>query len=76
LYKEKKFEEAVREIDSFSIASSNSKLIPKFALLKALSIGKYESRDLYKKALEFVAIGYANKEEGVKAKEILAQLKK
>jgi tetratricopeptide (TPR) repeat protein len=76
LYKKNKFEEAVREIDSFSIASSNSKLIPKFALLKALSIGKYKSRDLYKKALEFVAIGYANKEEGVKAKEILAQLKK
>ncbi len=76
LYKQNKFEEAVNEIDGFSITINNSKLIPKFALLKALSLGKYKDKDTYKKALEFVAIGYANKEEGVKAKEILDQLNK
>mgnify|MGYP005989067977 FL=1 len=76
IFKENKFEEVVKEIDSFLPTISNSNLIPKFALLKALSIGKYESKEAYKKALQFVAVSYATKEEGVKAKEILNQLKK
>lgn len=76
LYKQHKFQEVVSKIDSVSKINKNSILIPKFALLKALSLGKYKDKQTYIKALEFVAIGYANKEEGVKAKEILAQLKK
>lgn len=76
LYKQNKFENVVGQVDSLSIVNANSKLIPKFALLKALSLGKYKDKETYKKALEFVAVSYATKEEGVKAKEILDQLKK
>ncbi len=76
LYKQNKFEEVVNEIDKYSVTAGNSKLIPKFALLKALSLGKYKDRETYVKALEFVAIGYEAKVESVKAKEILEQLKK
>ncbi|CAM1349551.1 tetratricopeptide repeat protein [Tenacibaculum insulae] len=76
LYKQNKFKEAVNEVDEFLKDITNSKLIPKFALLKALSIGKFKNKDDYKEALKFVAISYADKEEGVKAQEILEQLKK
>ena len=76
LYKESKFEDVVNEIDKYSETVGDSKLTPKFALLKALSLGKYKDKETYRKALEFVAIGYATKEEGKKAKEILKQLKK
>lgn len=76
LYKENKFEEAVNEIDNFSSSLQNSNLIPKFALLKALAIGKYQDKETYKKELEFVAVSYATTEEGKKAKEIIEQLNK
>lgn len=76
LYKENKFEEVVSEVDEFSPTISNSNLIPKFALLKALAVGKYNDKEVYKKALEFVSISYANTEEGKKAKEIIKRLDK
>ncbi|WP_272150872.1 tetratricopeptide repeat protein [Tenacibaculum aiptasiae] len=76
LYKENKFEEVVSEIDGFLPTIRNSNLIPKFALLKALAIGKYNDKKVYKKALEFVSISYTNTEEGKKAKEIIKKLGK
>ncbi|MGG8496160.1 tetratricopeptide repeat protein [Tenacibaculum sp. TC6] len=76
MYKLNKFEDAVAEIDKFSPTLQNSNLIPKLALLKALSIGKYQDKETYKKALEFVSLSYANTEEGKKAEEIIEQLKK
>ena len=45
-------------------------------LLKALAIGKYQDIEAYKKALDFVALSYANTVEGKKAKDILKQLEK
>ncbi|MBA6156244.1 tetratricopeptide repeat protein [Tenacibaculum sp. S7007] len=76
LYKQNKFEEVVNEIDSFMPTVNNSELIPKFALLKALATGKYQDKEAYKKALEFVAVSYANLEEGKKAQEIIKRLNK
>ena len=55
---------------------SNSKLKPKFELLKAYAIGKHLDLERYKEALKFIAINYGNREEGKKAKEILNQLNK
>ncbi|WP_428741629.1 tetratricopeptide repeat protein [Tenacibaculum sp.] len=75
-YKENKFEEAVTEVDNFLPTVQNSNLIPKFALLKALAVGKYQDKKTYKQALEFVAVSYATTEEGKKAKEIIEQLNK
>lgn len=76
LYKDNKFEETVKEIDNFLTTIKKSNLIPKFALLKALAIGKYQDKETYKKALEFVAVSYATTQEGKKAKEIIEQLNK
>ena len=75
LYKKNKFEETVKEINIIISSIENSKLIPKFELLKAYAIGKYSDTKTYKIALETVAINYANTEEGKVAQEIIKQLK-
>ncbi len=75
LYKAKKYEETVNQINNYNSSIVNSDLIAKFALLKALAIGKYKSKEEYKKSLEFVAFKFANREEGEKAEEIIKLLK-
>ena len=76
LYKDDKFEEAVNKINEIIPVIKNSKLLPKFELLKAYAIGKYQDKETYKTALEFVAVNFGNTEEGKKAKEIIKQLSK
>ncbi len=75
LYKDNSFVEVVQEIDKLLPSITNSELLPKFELLKAYAIGKYQDVEAYKKALEFVAVTYATSEEGIKAKEIMAKIK-
>lgn len=76
LYKEELFEEVAQKIDEILPKIQNSILIPKFELLKAYSLGKYMNKDAYLKAMQFVALRYRNSEEGKKAKQIVAQLRK
>ncbi len=74
LYKENKFDEVFVKIDALLPSIQESNLLPKFDLLKAYSIGKIKDKETYKTAMEFVALTYANTEEGKKAKEIVKQL--
>lgn len=76
LYKKGKFKDVLVSVNDVLPTITNSKLKPKFELLKAYAIGKYLDKNTYKDALEFVAINYGNTEEGKKAKEILKQLNK
>ena len=76
LYKDFKFDELIAKIDEFVATVPNSNLVPKFELLKAYAIGKYQDAEAYKIALEFVAVSYGSTEEGKKAKEIVEQLSK
>lgn len=73
-FKEEKYEETVNKINELLPTIQNSKLIPKFELLKALSLGKYKPLNEYKKALEFVVYSYSNTEQGKRAKEIIKQI--
>ncbi|WP_083629316.1 type IX secretion system periplasmic lipoprotein PorW/SprE [Tenacibaculum agarivorans] len=75
MYKFNMNEEAVNEIDKLGDKVEKSELIAKFALLRAMCLGKYKSKEEYKKALEFVAFKYANQIEGQKANEIINLLK-
>jgi tetratricopeptide (TPR) repeat protein len=75
-YKDSKFEEVIEKINTFVPTIPNSDLVPKFELLKAFAIGKFQDKEAYKTALEFVAVSYGNTEEGKKAKAIIAQLNK
>ena len=71
LYKADKYDKVIEGVDNSLQSINNSKLIPKLALLKALAIGKYKSVDEYKRELEYVAVSYANLEEGKKAQQII-----
>lgn len=76
IYKDNKFEETVLKVNEFLPTIKNSKLIPKFELLKAYATGKYKDKEAYKGALDFVVVSYGSTDEGKKAKEILKQLNK
>ncbi len=45
--------------------------LPKFELLKATVLGRYNGYDAYKKALNFIALTYPRTEEGKKAQKLL-----
>ena len=76
LYKDDFFEEAICFIDmTIPTLDEGSILISKFELLKAYAIGKYQNKDSYIAALEKVAVGYPQTEQGKKALEIMKRLK-
>ena len=74
IYKEDKFSDVVSQIIELAPEIKDSNLIAKFELLKALAIGKYQTKEAYKKALEYVSFNYGNTQEGQRAKEIIKQL--
>lgn len=74
IYKDDKFSDVVSQIIELAPEIKDSNLIAKFELLKAMAIGKYQSKESYKKALEYVSFNYGNTKEGQRAKEIKKQL--
>jgi tetratricopeptide (TPR) repeat protein len=74
IYKDDKFSDVVSQIIELAPEIKDSNLIAKFELLKAMAIGKYQSKESYKKALEYVLFNYGNTKEGQRAKEIIKQL--
>ena len=60
---------------SIPTLEEGSILISKFELLKAYAIGKYQNKESYIDALEKVAVGYPQTEQGKKALEIMKRLK-
>lgn len=74
LYKEDRFDEVVSQIIELGPLIKDSNLIAKFELLKALSIGKYQSKMAYRKALDYVASNFGNTQQGQEAKEIIKKL--
>lgn len=74
IYKDDKFTDVVSQIIELAPRIKDSNLIAKFELLKAMAIGKYQSKESYKKALEYVSFNYGNTKEGQRAKEIIKQL--
>ncbi len=75
LYKKNKFEEVVKEIEKVIPSIQNSKLIPKFELLKAYAIGKFYDKGTYKRALNNVAINYPKTKEGKQALVLIKKIK-
>ena len=76
LYKDDFFEDAICFIDmTIPTLIKGSILVSKFELLKAYAIGKYQNKDSYIAALEKVAVGYPQTEQGKKALEIMKRLK-
>ncbi len=61
---------------SLPTLEENSVLTPRFELLKAYAIGKYQRKESYIAALEKVAVDFPQTEQGKKALEIIKRLKK
>jgi hypothetical protein len=76
LYKDESFEEARCFVDTMWPEIQDSNLIPKFALLRAYAIGKYNAKALYIAELEKVAVDYPRTEQSEKALELIKRLKK
>jgi len=75
LYKDESFDECTCFIETMFPELEDSVLIPKFALLRAYAIGKYDTK-LYIAELEKVAVDYPRTEQGDKALELIKRLKK
>ncbi len=75
LYKKNKFKEVVSKISKVLPTINNSTLVPKFDILKAYSIGKYQDKVSFISALNYVAVNYEGTEESKNAKKTLKKLK-
>lgn len=76
LYKDEAFEEVQCFIkEMLPTIEEGSVLIPKFKLLKAYAIGKYQKKESYIAALEKVAVDFPHTEQGKKALELIKRLK-
>jgi len=71
LFEEQKFTEVIIETTKHITAFEGDEMVPKFELLKAFAAGRLYGFDEYKKAINNVAIAYANTAEGVQAQNIL-----
>lgn len=61
--------EAERNIQEFT----GDPMLPKFEMLKANAIGRLQGFEPFKEALNYVALNYPNRAEGVKAQQMIAE---
>lgn len=70
-FEAQEFEAVIVKCEKYIVALEGDAIVPKFELLKAFAKGRLEGFDAYKKAINNVAVNYANTEEGVQAQSIL-----
>ena len=71
LYQEEHFAEVLSKVDDLILQYSGDEIVPKFELLKANVLGKFQGLEAYKNAMQYVADNYPTSEEGKNAHEIL-----
>ncbi|GER58730.1 gliding motility protein [Patiriisocius marinus] len=64
------YNEVISKSDEYITLYNGNEIVPKFELLKATALGRRDGFDVYKKALNFVALTYPNDEEGKQAQLI------
>lgn len=65
------FLNALTDCEKYIRQFTGEEIVPKFEMLKAITIARLDGLPAYKKALNFVALNYPNDEEGKRAQEIL-----
>ncbi len=68
------YEATKASIKKYIIQFNAHEMLPKYELLKAMIIGKTEGLAAYKKAINYVALTYANTQEGKSAKNTLEKV--
>ena len=76
IYHDGRYGEVIAMVNKADSFYSSSELMPKFALMRAYSIGKIKGADDYQHALEGIIAKYPKDEAKTKAQEILDYLKK
>ncbi|WP_430410828.1 tetratricopeptide repeat protein [Kordia sp.] len=65
------FKGALADSEKYITQFTGEEIVPKFEMLKAITIARLDGYQAYKKALNFVALNYPNDEEGKRAQEII-----
>ncbi|WP_298418114.1 hypothetical protein [uncultured Kordia sp.] len=65
------FKGSLADCEKYIRQFTGEEIVPKFEMLKAISIARLDGYQAYKKALNFVALNYPNDEEGKRAQEII-----
>ena len=69
-FKDQKYASVIRESDELITKFGGEDFVPKFELLKAQAIGRYQGFEAYKQALNYVSLNYPQSPEGKKAQLI------
>jgi len=76
LYKEFEignYAKVLADIEKYLIQFDGEEIIPKYELLKAVTLGRTQGIAAYKKALNYVALSYPNTAEGKNAQQLLSK---
>lgn len=71
LFQNQEFERVISKSNSSISMFEGDAMVPKFELLKAFAIGRLYGFEAYEKAINDVAVNYANTTEGVQAQDII-----
>ena len=71
LFEQQQYDTVIKQADVYAEQFAGDEFVPKFELLKATAVGRYEGFEPFQKALNYVALTYPNAEEGKKALEML-----
>jgi hypothetical protein len=77
LYKDfeaSKYQLVIDTCDEFITTYNGNDIIPKLELLKATALGRQQGYEVYKKALNFIALNYPNSDEGKQAQKIYSSV--
>ncbi|RLJ63263.1 protein involved in gliding motility SprE [Lacinutrix venerupis] len=70
-FEAQEFESVIKKCVEYINTFEGDEIVPKFELLKAFAVGRLHGFEAYKKAINEVAVNYANTEEGIQAQSIL-----
>ena len=71
LFEQQQFTEVISKCEEYITAFDGEAIVPKFELLKAFALGRLYGFEAYEKAINDVAVNYANTTEGIQAQSIL-----
>jgi tetratricopeptide (TPR) repeat protein len=77
LYKDfeaSKYQLVIDTCDEYITIYNGNDIIPKLELLKATALGRQQGYEVYKKALNFIALNYPNSDEGKQAQDIYSSV--
>ncbi|WP_411029432.1 tetratricopeptide repeat protein [Spongiimicrobium sp. 3-5] len=73
LYEEQEFLKVITGAEENINKYTGDEIVPKFEMLKANALGRLQGYEVFKEALNYVALNYPNNPEGKKAQQMVAE---